>query len=109
MPPRKWQKGCTKATPQSANAGNVMEQSLLSPIFTSFPLDFLFAGSVSFADSVPQFGIVALLHSQARLQFSLPYWAYYGLFPPLAAAFVRPFFLREKGGFWPGNFLRLCY
>ena len=64
---------------------------LLSPIFTSFPLDFLFAGSVSFADSVPQFGIVALLHSQARLQFSLPYWAYYGLFPPLAAAFVRPF------------------
>ena len=33
----------------------------------------------------------------------------YGLFPPLAAAFVRPFFLREKGGFWPGNFLRLRY
>ena len=30
----------------------------------------------------------------------------YGLFPPLAAAFVRPFFLREKGGFWQGNFQR---
>ena len=37
-----------------------------------------------------QFGIVVLLHSQARLQFSLPHWAYYGLFPPLAAASVRP-------------------
>ena len=75
--------------------------------------------SVGSADSIPQCGIVALLHSQARLQVSLPYWAhrrllhpqfamvvplrsqarlrhflahwaYYGLFPPQAAAFVRP-------------------
>ena len=27
-----------------------------------------------------------------------PHWAYYGLFPPLAAAFVRP--LWERGAFW---------
>ena len=40
--------------------------------------------------TTPQFGIVVLLRSQARLQFSLPHWAYYGLFPPLAAASVRP-------------------
>ena len=45
---------------------------------------------------------------RARLRYSLPYWAYFGLFPPQAAAFVRPFSLREKGGFWQGNFLRLC-
>src|SRR5699024_3367644 len=37
---------------------------------------------------------------KAHLRCSLFHWAYYGLFPPLAAAFVRPFFLREKGGFW---------
>ena len=46
---------------------------------------------------------------KAHLRCSLFHWAYYGLFPPLAAAFVRPFSLREKGGFWPGNFLRLRY
>ena len=57
----------------------------------------------------PQFSMVVPLRSQARLWLSLLHWAYYGLFPPLAAAFVRPFFLREKGGFWPGNFLRLRY
>ena len=28
---------------------------------------------------------------RARLRYSLPYWAYYGLHPPQAAAFVRPF------------------
>ena len=39
---------------------------------------------------------------RARLRYSLPYWAYFGLFPPQAAAFVRPFSLREKGGFWAG-------
>ena len=43
---------------------------------------------------------------KAHLRCSLFHWAYYGLFPPLAAAFVRPFFLREKGGFWQGNFQR---
>ena len=37
---------------------------------------------------------------KAHLRCSLFHWAYYGLFPPLAAAFVRPFSLREKGGFW---------
>ena len=31
-----------------------------------------------------------LRRSQARLWLSLLHWAYYGLFPPLAAAFVRP-------------------
>ena len=40
---------------------------------------------------------------KAHLRCSLFHWAYYGLFPPLAAAFVRPFFLREKGGFWTGQ------
>ena len=51
-------------------------------------------------DTVPQFSMVVPLRSQARLWHSLLHWAYYGLFPPLAAAFVRPFSLREKGGFW---------
>ena len=69
--------------------------------------------------------MVVPLRSQARLWHSLFHWAYFGLFPPLAAAFVRPsplhpfggfddyglfralraafvrpFSLREKGGFW---------
>ena len=39
----------------------------------------------------PQFAMVAPLRSQARLRLSLAYWAYYGLLPPLAAAFVRPY------------------
>ena len=34
--------------------------------------------------------MVVPLRSQARLWLSLLHWAYYGLFPPLAAAFVRP-------------------
>ena len=38
----------------------------------------------------PQFSMVVPLRSQARLWLSLLHWAYYGLFPPLAAAFVRP-------------------
>ena len=38
----------------------------------------------------PQFGIVNPHRSQAHSRLSLPYWAYFGLFPPLAAAFVRP-------------------
>ena len=50
--------------------------------------------------TVPQFSMVVPLRSQARLWYSLLHWAYYGLFPPQAAAFVRPFSLREKGGFW---------
>ena len=54
--------------------------------------------SVSFADSIPQFAMVVPLRSQVRLRLSLAHWAYYGLFPPLAAAFVRP--LCEKGAFW---------
>ena len=36
----------------------------------------------------PQFAIVAL--QRCRLQSSFAHWAYYGLFPPQAAAFVRP-------------------
>ena len=35
-----------------------------------------------------QFAMVALL--RCRLQSSLAHWAYFGLFPPQAAAFVRP-------------------
>ena len=35
--------------------------------------------------------MVVPLRSQARLWHSLLHWAYYGLFPPLAAAFVRPY------------------
>ena len=54
--------------------------------------------SVSFAASIPQFAMVVPLRSQVRLRLSLAHWAYYGLFPPLAAAFVRP--LCEKGAFW---------
>ena len=38
----------------------------------------------------PQFSMVVPLRSQARLWLSLLHWAYYGLFPPLAAASVRP-------------------
>ena len=38
----------------------------------------------------PQFAMVAPLRSQARLRLSLAYWAYYGLFRALRAAFVRP-------------------
>ena len=38
----------------------------------------------------PQFSMVVPQRSQARLWLSLLHWAYYGLFPPLAAAFVRP-------------------
>ena len=38
----------------------------------------------------PQFSMVVPLRSQARVWLSLLHWAYYGLFPPLAAAFVRP-------------------
>ena len=37
-----------------------------------------------------QFSMVVPLRSQARLWLSLLHWAYYGLFPPLAAASVRP-------------------
>ena len=40
--------------------------------------------------TVPQFSMVVPLRSQARLWLSLLHWAYYGLFPPLAAASVRP-------------------
>ena len=40
--------------------------------------------------ALPQFSMVVPLRSQARLRPSLAYWAYYGLFPPQAAAFVRP-------------------
>ena len=54
--------------------------------------------SVSFAASIPQFAMVVSMRSQVRLRLSLAHWAYYGLFPPLAAAFVRP--LCEKGAFW---------
>ena len=38
----------------------------------------------------PQFSMVVPLRSQARVWLSLLHWAYYGLFPPLAAASVRP-------------------
>ena len=38
----------------------------------------------------PQFSMVVPLRSQARLWHSLLHWAYFGLFPPLAVAFVRP-------------------
>ena len=44
----------------------------------------------------PQFAMVAPLRSQARLRLSLAYWAYYGLLPPLAAAFVRPFLRKGR-------------
>ena len=47
--------------------------------------------------AVPQFGMVVPLRSQARLWHSLLHWAYYGLFPPLAAAFVRPSTLQPFG------------
>ena len=82
---------------------------LLSPIFTSFPLDFLFAGSVqhgrsaSFASSLAalpaSLGSSAAIAPSIRngrpaapygLQYSLAHWAYYGLFRALRAAFVRP-------------------
>ena len=35
-----------------------------------------------------------------RLRCSLLHWAYFALFRPQGARFVRPFSLREKGGFW---------
>ena len=38
----------------------------------------------------PQFAMVVPLRSQVRLRRSLAHWAYYGLLPPQAAAFVRP-------------------
>ena len=41
--------------------------------------------------------MVVPLRSQARLWHSLLHWAYYGLFPPLAAAFVRPSTLQPFG------------
>ena len=37
-----------------------------------------------------------------RLRCSLLHWAYFALFRPQGARFVRPFSLREKGGFWIG-------
>ena len=50
----------------------------------------------------PQFAMVAPLRSQARLRLSLAYWAYYGLLPPLAAAFVRPYQFPLKSYGFPG-------
>ena len=38
----------------------------------------------------PQFGMVVPHRSQARLRRSLPHWAYYALFRPQGARFVRP-------------------
>ena len=46
--------------------------------------------------------MVAPLRSQARLRLSLAYWAYYGLLPPLAAAFVRPYQFPLKSYGFPG-------
>ena len=46
--------------------------------------------------------MVAPLRSQARLRLSLAYWAYYGLFPPQAAAFVRPYQFPLKSYGFPG-------
>ena len=46
--------------------------------------------------------MVAPLRSQARLRLSLAYWAYYGLLPPLAAAFVRPLQFPLKSCGFPG-------
>src|SRR5699024_6605213 len=37
-----------------------------------------------------------------RLRLSLAYWAYYGLLPPLAAAFVRPYQFPLKSYGFPG-------
>ena len=34
------------------------------------------------------------------MRCSLLHWAYFALFRPQGARFVRPFSLREKGGFW---------
>src|SRR5699024_3367642 len=45
--------------------------------------------------------MVVPLRSQVRLRHSLLHWAYFGLFPPQAAASVRPLFAkREPFGKW---------
>ena len=56
--------------------------------------------ALRFAPCARHFSPSGLRCSQAHSRLSLPYWAYYGLFPPLAAAFVRPFSLREKRRLW---------
>ena len=46
----------------------------------------------------PQFGMVVPHRSQARLRRSLPHWAYYALFRPQGARFVRPSRLQPLRG-----------
>ena len=54
--------------------------------------------SVSFADSIPQFAMVAPLRSQVRLRLSLAHWAYFALLRPQGARFVRPLYPGEPFG-----------
>ena len=49
------------------------------------------------AASIPQFSMVAPLRSRARLRYSLLHWAYFALFRPQGARFVRPRRTRRRG------------
>ena len=83
---------CHRSTVRHSQSAPSHRAAFSGPVFRGCAL--------RFAPCARHFSPSGLRCSQAHSRLSLPYWAYYGLFPPLAAAFVRPL-LKPTGAATP--------